>query len=262
MIISQHLPAIVNTIRNNATTAVVAGTGSGKSIGIPAAIANTGSRCFVVVPTRTAAISLAQYQTILQLKVTPDINKQFVGYAAEGNINYTNETRIAYVTGGHARKKMLSYFAKGKVSAMNFCDVLFVDEIHSGTLDTTIIISLWMKAHALGGAVPRLVIASATPVPLPIVPTPVLYNVETTGFDIDIRYHNRNIDIDDNNGILYAEAVRVAFDFHQQNAITDGHVLIFAPGSNEVETMTELLKKLAEQVVVGKRISIIPAFLS
>ena len=260
MLISQHLPAIVNAIHKNPTVFVVAGTGSGKSIGVPAAIAATGSRCFVVVPTRTAAISLAQYQTILQKKVTPNLNPNFVGYAAEGNIQYTDETRIAYVTGGHVRKKMLSYFSKGTVKPMNFCDVLFVDEIHSGTLDTTIIISLWMKARALRAAMPRLVLASATPVPLAIIPKPVVYTVETRGFHIDIRYHNRDLDIDDINGTLYIEAARIAYDFHRNSAISDGHILIFAPGSKEVELMMAQLTQLAATAIPGKRLTIVPAF--
>lgn len=260
MLISQHLPAIVNAIRSNPTVSVVAGTGSGKSIGVPAAVASTGSRCFVVVPTRTAAVSLAQYQTILQKKVNPNLNPNFVGYAAEGNIQYTNETRIAYVTGGHARKKLLSYFSKGTVKPINFCDVLFVDEIHSGTLDTTIVISLWMKARSMRSPVPRLIIASATPVPMPIIPAPFVYSIETQGFPIDVRYHNKDIDIDDNTGALYIEAARVAFDFHRANPISNGHILIFAPGSNEVETVMAQLKQLSNTPVSGKKLSIIPAF--
>jgi HrpA-like RNA helicase len=260
MLISQHLPAIIKAVRENSVVSVVAGTGSGKSIGVPAAIASTGSRCFVVVPTRTAAVSLAQYQTILQKKVTPNLNVNFVGYAAEGNIQYTNDTRIAYVTGGHARKKLLSYFSKGVVKPMNFCDVLFVDEIHSGTLDTTIVISLWMKARSLRAAVPRLVIASATPVPMPIVPAPLVYTVETSGFPIDIRYHNKDLDIDDNRGALYIEASQVAFDFHRANPIANGHILIFAPGSNEVEAMVTQLTQLSSTPIAGKKLLIIPAF--
>ena len=83
-----------------------------------------------------------------------DVNK-FIGYAAEGNINYSSETMIIYATSGHIRRKMLSYFSKGKISPLDFTNILMVDEIHSGSLDNTIILSLWMKAASSHITVPR-----------------------------------------------------------------------------------------------------------
>lgn len=264
MLISPHLPKIASLVGTNPVVSIVAATGSGKSVGIPAAIAAAGARCFVTVPTRTAAISLAEYQRVLQRAASPtlsnvEINK-LVGYAAEGNINYSSETRIAYITGGHARRKMLSYFFQGMVSPIDFCDVLMVDEVHSGTLDTTMIISLWMKAAALGVLVPRLVIASATPVPLEIRPTPVTYIVDMETYPIEYRYSDKNIDIDDSNGLLYIEAAQVASMIHRNNSIDTGHILIFAPGSSEVETIATSLQDLLKLPVDGKLVTIIPAF--
>lgn len=120
MLIASHLPSIVKLISTNDTVSIVAATGSGKSVGVPAAIASAGARCFVTVPTRTAATSLAEYQRLLQQAASPgsDVRK-LVGYAAEGDINYSSATRIAYVTGGHARRKMLSYFSDGVASPID-----------------------------------------------------------------------------------------------------------------------------------------------
>ena len=261
MQITPHLPNIVKLISTNATVSIVAPTGSGKSVAVPAAIASAGARCFVTVPTRTAALSLTEYQRLLQQASSPGIDvTKIVGYAAEGNVNYGPSTMVAYVTGGHARRKMLSYFSGGMVSPINFCDVLMVDEVHSGSLDTTIIISLWMKAAALGVPVPRLVIASATPVPIPINPPPAVYTVELVAFPIEFRYLTKDFDIDDPNGLLYSESARVAANIHKETPIETGHILIFAPGSAEVESVTSSLKELLQEPIQGKTVSIIPAF--
>ena len=260
MQIAPHLPEIIRLISSHPVVSIVAPTGSGKSVGIPAAIGSVGASCFVTVPTRTAALSLTEYQRALQRAADPTANvNKLVGYAAEGNVSYTPETRIAYVTGGHARRKMLSYFSKGAVSPIDFCDVLMVDEVHSGSVDTTVIISLWMTAASAGVKVPRLVIASATPVPMEISPAPVVYTVELAGFPIEYRYINADLDIDDPNGIIYTETAKLAFKIHQTTPIDTGHILIFVSGSSEVEAVTASLN---EQIVpnADKILDIIPAF--
>jgi len=261
MQITSHLPAIVKLISTHPVVSVVASTGSGKSVGIPAAIAATGARCFVTVPTRTAAISLAEYQTTLQKSSSPDIDtSKLVGYAAEGNVNYGPSTKIAYVTGGHARRKMLSYFSHGLVRPIDFCDVLMVDEVHSGSIDTTMIISLWIKASSLGVSVPRLVIASATPVPLTISPPPFVYTVEIPAFPIQYKYLDRDLDIDDSTGQLYIEASKIAASVHRDTPINTGHILIFAPGSTEIERIMSSLTETFRISTPDKIAIIIPAF--
>lgn len=259
--IGPHLPKIINLIGSHPTVSIVSPTGSGKSVGIPAAIAAAGARCFVTVPTRTAAISLTEYQRVLQQNADPKINvNKLVGYAAEGNVNYGPETKIAYVTGGHARRKILSYFSKGNVSSIDFCDVLFVDEVHSGSLDTTIIISLWMTAAAARVNVPRLVIASATPVPIIIEPNPEVYTVDLSKFPIEHRYSNKDMDIDDATGNLYLETAKMAVNVHIETQIDTGHILIFAPGSAEVENITSHLRTLLSTPIPGKKVDVIQAF--
>lgn len=261
MQISSHLTNIVQLIANNNTVSIVAPTGSGKSVGIPAAIASSGASCFVMVPTRTAAISLAEYQRMLQKSANPEADVDaLVGYAAEGNINYGDDTRIAYITGGHARRKMLSYFANGRANPIDFADVLMVDEVHSGSLDTTIVISLWMRAAASGVLVPRLVIASATPVPITIIPPPAVYTVEIPAYPIEIKYLDHHIDIDDASGALYSEAAIISSDIHTKTPVDTGHILIFAPGSAEVESITTTLTEILSKTPSDKIATIIPAF--
>lgn len=265
MLITQDLPQIVELIGTNPVVSVVANTGSGKSVGIPAAVAATGARCFVTVPTRTAALSLYRYQILLQQAADPSlvINDQnrIVGYAAESVIHYGPETNIAYVTGGHARKKLLSYFVNGVASDIDFCDVLIVDEVHSGSIDNTIIISLWMVAYAAGVKVPRLVIASATPTPIIIIPEPINFTVDIKTYPITYRYLDKDIPSDDPGKTLYVETAKMIINIHINNPISNGHILVFAAGSSEVEMINNMLVDQLKSVNArGKLMTIIPAF--
>jgi len=261
MLIAPHLPKILSLISTHPTVSIVAATGSGKSVGVPAAIGSSGAKTFVTVPTRNAAISLAEYQRVLQKASDPNIDaNKLVGYAAEGNVNYGPETLIAYVTGGHARRKMLSYFSNGAVLPIDFCDVLMVDEVHSGSIDTTLIISLWVVAAAAQVRVPRLVIASATPVPMIIQPEPIVYTVDVASLPVEFIYLNKDIDIDDHNGLLYTETAKLAAGIHITTPIDTGHILIFAAGTAEVENIAAHLKDLLKAPINGKIATIIPAF--
>ena len=231
LLIDQHLPAIINLIQTNEVTLVVSPTGSGKSVGIPYAIGSV-ARCFVVVPTRTAARSLASYQAERVRKAGKSIS---IGYAAEGDVHYNETTRIVYVTGGHMRRKMLSYFKDGIPSDINFCEVLFLDEAHIGSLDLTVILSLWMYARKSGVAVPRLLLASATPVPMKIQPEPAIYNVEVKSYPIEFRYLDKDISLA--NEDLYGKTAELAINVHNKEDVSAGHILVFAPGSGEVQAI-------------------------
>lgn len=260
MQIAPHLNSIVKQIAANAVVSIVAPTGSGKSVGVPAAIAAAGSRCFVVVPTRTAAMSLAEFQQTLQAQAGVKNVKQVVGYAAEGNVHYTDKTVISYVTGGHARRKMLSFFKDGKASPLTFCDVLMVDEVHSGSIDTTVIISLWMQAAKQGVQVPRLVIASATPVPMNILPTPFVYTVNLQAYPIEIKYSNKDFPLEDVTNAVLIEAAQTAARIHKDTDVSTGHILVFAAGSHDVELIGEKLTEILGENVTGKKHLIIPVF--
>jgi HrpA-like RNA helicase len=256
MKLTPHLPEIVGLIRTAPIVEVVAPTGSGKSLLIPAALAALGTRCFITVPTRNAAISLAEYQKMLQRSRAPEgtanqrvgsaaeaivgyAAEAIVGYAAEGNVQYGPSTTIAYITAGHGRRKMLSYFRKGTVSPIDFCDVLMVDEFHAGSLDTTAIVALWMAAAEAGVAVPRLVIASATPVPLSLQPSPVTFAPDFPVPSVQYHYHTQDLEVENPSGTVLADTARRVIQIHRETPVESGHILVFAPGSREVETIAE-----------------------
>lgn len=236
MQIAPHLPDITNLINENIAVSIVAPTGSGKSVLIPQALAQI-YRCFITVPTRTAAISLAEYQRIL---VGDKYPTGYIGHAAEGDIQYNDTSRIVYVTAGHAMHKLLSHFSNGIPRDVTFCDVLMVDEVHAGTLDTSIILSLWDKVYQSGVNCPRLLVASATPVPINLSIQIKEYVVTIQSHGVTIKYYNRDIEGDDTQ--LYTASGALAYQIHTSTDINTGHILVFAPGAREVELVISMIE--------------------
>jgi len=241
LVINSHLPSILALIRNNEVTQINAPTGSGKSIGIPLALAESGAQVFVSVPTRVSATSLSSYARSLNSKLS-------IGYAADAKTVYDDNTDLVYATSGHMRRKMLRYFASGINSfkyGLLFTDVLVVDETHTGSLDNTIILSLWMHARQLGVKVPKLVLLSATPTNIPIKPEPIVYAVPVPApFPVEVIYDAR--DMDDS---VYDHAAEIAISLHNDSRMVGGF-LIFVPGAREVDELVNNLKEQIEDAII------------
>lgn len=236
LLVNKHLPEILSLIDKNLVSQINAPTGSGKSIGVPKALTELGKRVFVSVPTRVSATSLSNYLHLLN----PDIS---VGYAAEGNSMYNNSTKVVYATSGHIRRKLLGYFTRGALRSkrgLDFTDILILDETHSGSMDNTVILSLWMYALKQKIPVPKLILLSATPSKLPIEPEPVVYAVPVpTPFPVETVY-----DAPDDADEIYDHALEIAVSKHNDERV-NGDFLIFVPGSREAD---ELVGKLKEQI--------------
>ena len=247
--VSPHLENIVNVIKNNPTSMIVAPTGSGKTLGIPLALSALEIKTFISVPTRMIAIGTYESQLYIQQDLRPKNEaSSIVGYASQGKINYTKNTKIVYATSGHIRRKMLRYFSRDSIRPIDFCDVLIVDEIHTGSIDNTVIISLWCLAFLKGVKVPKLVMMSATPNYVGrISPEPEVYEVVIeSSYTVEPVYHNRDYDLSKDDSILWNDIAKIAYKFHTENPYDDGHILIFGPGLEEIETIgreiTNMLK--------------------
>ena len=222
--IRSHINPILDLIRDNDLTTVVAPTGTGKSLGIPLGVGESGSKIFVSVPTIVSAISLSE--TLKRLN--PELK---IGYAAEGNIEYTSETQVVYATSGHLRLKILRDAQDGKCN-FDFADVLMIDEYHLRKADNDVIFGLWK--HCLGEiksskdeqerSVPRMVLVSATPDP-ELQKISAKYVVEIESYPITVRYSDSR---DTNKDII--EMIK------KMNLSTDpGHILVFVAGVSDVE---------------------------
>lgn len=219
--IRSHINPILELVRKNPLVTVTAPTGTGKSLGIPWAVAKTKSKIFVSVPTIISAISLAETFR----RYTPQIK---VGYAAEGRINYDEQTQVVYATSGHLRLKILRGISEGKCD-LSFAKVIMIDEYHLHKADNDIIYGIWTHCRQQGQPVPRMILASATPDPSLSGAT---YEVKTESYPISVEYVNSKGVLDDT--VQYARRL--------STSSTSGHILVFLPGASEVERAAKDLR--------------------
>lgn len=237
LVIFPRLGEIYDMIVHNkqGVCAVVAETGSGKSLGMPWKLAKEGLRVAVSVPTVTAALSLCKRQRELcrMSGLTVD-----VGYAAEGRKFYRPKSKIIYGTSGHWRRKLLHLHNKDGWAPLKFCDVFILDEVHTGSLDNDAILSLLEDAALFmaGKERPMLtrVLSSATFNEEQYPGVPVM-KLEVPSFPVQVTYHNQSFELEEEK-YLYRELAREVSRMHKEDPdCSFGHFLVFAPGMHEVE---------------------------
>lgn len=245
--INDHIKPISEQIFRSDLNSIVSPTGTGKSIGIPAALAYAGYNVFVTEPTRSAV----RAHTLRQTKIQEDFGFNLsVGSAAEGDVKYNDNTNIVYATEDHLRNKVLSCQGWG------FTDILIIDEAHTGSVSVTMIISLWKYFYDLRTAMklqgevnpdnsfvdvtdkpsthfhmPILVLLSATPnltvnkyVTSDPIPTYIV--TDANRFKISTIFHEtRN---------TYSDIVSLTKRIHDNSPPTNNHILIFIPGISEL----------------------------
>lgn len=242
LVIYPELEGIRNMIETNKLCAVVAATGSGKSLGIPNILAEHDMRVCISVPTITAALSLYRRQM--------ELTTFKVGYAAEGIKKYDKWTPIIYGTSGHWRRKLLAIHEKyGKWVDLDFCDVFIVDEVHTGSLDNDLIISMFEDARDQGKKIPKIVLSSATynETKFPSIPC-VRFDVPS--YIVKVIYFNRNFDLEESNELL-VETCRLVKRIHiEDKDFYHGHILIFVAGSADVDEMCEMLNDLQNAIIL------------
>jgi HrpA-like RNA helicase len=208
--------AILTGIKNNPKSVVVSSTGSGKTTKLVKAIYQKGKcQIFIVEPTIPAAENPYNY-------MGDDLGKDIVGMAAEGNVKYKVDTPIVYCTSGHIRRKLIGLLKSGATD-LRFCDVLMVDEAHSGTLDNDVIMSIWNYAFEKGYAVPKLLLASAT---LAIEQTPFagqkdvfVYDIITKSYPVAIHYSTMSYSPESRN--LLRDTAALILDTHHNTPLPE-----------------------------------------
>lgn len=155
--ITPHLRKILESIRDNAVVSLYIPPGLNQNIIIPAKISIKGTKVYVAVPNEAIAKSLAEQQKSSN-------TFKYGGYEDEENIDQTQI--ITYVTAKYLWQKMLTYFDGDNILPLDFCAVIILSEIYPGTLDYSMITSLYLKASKL--PVPRLVLMNSIPIVHPI----------------------------------------------------------------------------------------------
>lgn len=236
---------IVSFINNTkGFSTISAPTGSGKSLGIPAFLLkqnrNEQFRIFMAEPTRAAAYNLHAQES----KILPKVN---IGYAAERQVKYNDESKIIYVTNGHLKNLLYSFVHNGAVlpqfKQYKLADYIFLDESHVQSLDNTVIMSLLNLFAKNNIEIPKLILLSATPGESYIASDTL--NIEMTSpYSVEIKYENK--DYTTNNNKLYEDAATVALQYHyylNQHKM-NGDILVFAPGKAQITIVQDTLTKI------------------
>ena len=234
MKIKHHIGNIVEMVKLNQVSQVEADTGSGKSIAIPGAVSlDLDCIVFVSVPRITSAKTLSQYAG----KFYPQLT---FGVGAEGKVEYDYRTRVVYGTDGHIRRKILTYVKNGIYTDIDFCSVLFIDEVHIGSVNNDAIMSHLMGAKNQGKNIPKVCFLSATPVETFFEPSPVIYHVDIGHpYPVELIYHSTDFPSSDYDKI-YEETVKVVSKIPEE----DGDILVFVHGKKPAEDMAALISKL------------------
>jgi HrpA-like RNA helicase len=239
--IHAHESAIMDMIEANPLCIVVASTGSGKTLALPVCVArNHPQRVVVAIPTTVAVRSA--HKTI---QSNTDLS---VGYAAGREVRYDSSTQLIYATTGHITSKLQYLYSKYpndqiKQIAWDFLGgYVFIDEVHTGTCETTLLMGLMKNLFYTNGVYdgPKLIFATATFNPTEI--TKIfgecpMYSVDVFTHDVEIVYT-----ADEFHPIVNDVDERI-YTILNANHNINGHVMIFRPGINEVETTFEFLLK-------------------
>lgn len=266
--INKYLNEVFLPLKRDRMVIVQAPTGSGKTLGLPNALAvqSERSRIRVVVP------------TVIATKMAYDFvskNTKFqVGYAAGRIKNYKRDDNISYFTTGHLVSKVLELIRSGKLPLPpdtlgkqykrlvrdTFGDVLMIDETHTATIDISMLVGLMSflfrdkNRKYLG---PRLIMASATTNAKDLklnFPEAEQVSVGVREYPIEILYNSKihnpstaKVSEIDN------EIVRIVKEEMDKKPRVVG--IVFRPGKHDVE---KTIRKL--ESVFKDKATVVPAY--
>ena len=238
-IITPHVEIIADYIQKYPILAVDARTGTGKTRAIPHHMTTKGFKVRVAIPTTVAVRDAYNFQR--------DNSNLRVGYAAGREIHYNDTDQLVYATTGHFRQRIIGLIKDGKVSQVRdvLGDIIFIDEVHTGTTDITVLIALLRDLFVYQGVYrgPKIVFASATFNHGDIMdhfPDFPVYRVQDVTKPIqDIYLDNPRDPVRDDPN---PEIIRIVkAEYERWLAGEKVHGLIFRPGANEVEETIEAL---------------------
>ncbi|ELA47404.1 hypothetical protein VCUG_01055 [Vavraia culicis subsp. floridensis] len=203
---------IIERIRRNKITIVEGETGCGKTTQVPKMLLKYYNKIIISLPRRMAAINIARrVSEELCVKVGT-----LIGYKVRFDSNYSDNTRVLFVTDGILTLECLS----GDIKSY---DVIIIDEFHERKMDYDFIISYFLCNN-----LSKLVLMSAT------INSKLLTDVFKAGLvQVPIRPFT--------NTIYYLEKSTVALVKNVCETISmicnetdSGDILVFLPGIGEI----------------------------
>ena len=265
MKITSQLNNVIKLFETNLAVNFKTNPGNGANIVFPQGFSNKGWKSFVLVSDLISAQSLTVHQQLLN----PNLS---VGYADYNNINYTPDNQIIYVTGKFLQYKILEYFPKtaniktaSQISKrtptrdfrsgtpradlpIDFCDIIIIDQVQLGSIESEIITSLWTYAFNNNVKIPKLLIINSSL---------GIYNINTAtdykvfppieGFKDEYTEYSIEYIGDKNN--LINSITDLSFNIHSNN--DNKNILIFVPSSNYIDILESSLKnKLSDNYLL------------
>jgi hypothetical protein len=163
-----------------------------------------------------------------------------VGEAFARDVKIPKDARLTVMSNGYLKKRLLNYVKNGTCISMEFTDILMLDEVHMGVLDTHIIVSIWYYCatkFATTARMPRLLLSSATVSdalfsrrfpPCVVLPAELMTK---TPYDIGVQYASRDYGIDE--AARYADIGALLKSLHESKPISE-RILVFLPGRGEM----------------------------
>lgn len=129
-----------------------------------------------------------------------DGNKM-LGWSAEGEVNYKDETKVVLATTQHVVNLLIRTFKTQRKKLRKI--VVMIDEAHYPTVENYVLIrlALWLKKEAKL----RVIIASATltsGLPIEIIKNYPHVEITISQFNVEEKYHHKSYDLKDKMKLL------------------------------------------------------------
>jgi len=230
---------IMEKIFNEQIVIICGETGSGKTTQIPqflyeAGFAQNNMIIGVTEPRRVAAISMSK-----RVAYEMNLSEKQVSYQIRYEGNYSPETRIKFMTDGVLLKEVQMDFMLSRYS------VIVIDEAHERSVYTDILIGLLSRIVPLRnkkGMPLKLIVMSATLRVQDFTENarlfkqiPPVINVESRQFPVSIHFNKHTYDD------YLSEAYKKICKIHRK--LPEGGILVFVTGQQEVQVLSNKLKK-------------------
>lgn len=239
LVITPYSEILAKHIIEKPVAAIDAPTGTGKTLYIPYTMANKGFKVRVAIPTIVAVKNAFRFQR--------EHSTLKIGYAAGREINYSEDDQLVYATTGHFTQRIITLIKTGRKDqiAKILGDILFVDEVHTATSQTTLLIGL-VKYIFGESKSPKIVFSSATfninDITDYYTNFPI-YKINVPSKTVFEKYLEKERDPlkDDPNPLIES---LLKEELEQWNkSVKKYHGIVFRPGLLEVETTIEYLEE-------------------
>lgn len=234
------LPDVLASLRQSPNAVLIAPPGAGKTTMVAPALLSEGfctGQIFLLSPRRLAARMAAERIATLMGEAVGET----VGYATRLDSKHGPKTRILVLTEGIFRNRIIKDPEMSGVSAVLF------DEVHERSIDSDFGLALALEAQTAFRPDLRLVAMSAT---LDgsrfsqLMGDAPLFESAGKMWPLDLRYAGRRAELPIEDDIVRVVRQAVAQD--------DGDILVFLPGTREIDRTADGLSGLAESHAIHK----------